>query len=135
MYTIEKKFRFEAAHRLIAPYQGKCNSVHGHSFRITVSMSAPILDESDMVIDFSALKPVGDWIKAHLDHATIVADRDSELREWLSTNQQKQFVVAGNPTSERLAQVVYARAAAMGFKLDRVQVSETCTACASFTEL
>ena len=133
MYTITKSYRFEAAHRLIAPYSGKCNSVHGHSFRISLSLSANELNACDMVEDFSALKPVGDWIMAHLDHATLVADSDQSLLEWLKDNKQKHFLVSGNPTSEIVAKIIFDQAQLLGFTLEKVNVSETCTASAAYS--
>ena len=134
MYSISKSYQFEAAHRLIAPYSGKCNSVHGHSFRVTVQLSSRTLNSCDMVEDFSSLKPVGEWIMAYLDHATIVAAADQDLLHWLKANQQKHFIVSGSPTSEILAKVIFDQAQSLGFELAKVVVSETCTASASYAE-
>lgn len=70
---------------------------------------------------------------ANLDHATIVAEADGDLRAWLKTNQQKHFVVSGSPTSEILAKVIFDQARSLGFALATVAVCETCTASASYT--
>ncbi|NJL25407.1 MAG: 6-carboxytetrahydropterin synthase [Calothrix sp. SM1_5_4] len=132
MYQISKTYQFEAAHRLIAPYSGKCNSLHGHSFRVTLTLASECLDACDMVADFSSLKPVGEWIMARLDHAVLVAEGDRDLREWLEARGQKHFVVSGNPTSELVAKLIFDRARALGFSPVKVDVSETCTASASY---
>lgn len=132
MYLITKSYRFEAAHRLISPYVGKCNSIHGHSFRVTLHLSAAKLDESSMVADFSSFKPISEWINKNLDHATLVSKADSDLIGWLIANGQKHFVMDGNPTSEVIAKLVYDQAERLGFELAAVRVAETCTSAAKF---
>lgn len=134
MFSVAKSFQFEAAHRLIAPYEGKCNSVHGHSFEATITLKSRELNNCGMVEDFSALKPIGEWIQTNLDHATIVSSDDRSLIEWLLSHNQKLFQTSGNPTSEILAKLIFDQARALGFGVDSVRVSETCTSAASFGE-
>ena len=57
---ITKKFTFEAGHALYG-YDGKCKNVHGHSYKLYVTViGVPISDKGNvkygMVIDFSDLK-------------------------------------------------------------------------------
>ncbi len=57
---ITKQFSFETGHALYG-YDGKCKNVHGHSYRLDVTViGSPITDSSNvkygMVIDFSDLK-------------------------------------------------------------------------------
>lgn len=48
--TVIKSFRFEAAHRL--PWHpGRCSRPHGHSYRLEIAVSGPVLDNG-VVIDF-----------------------------------------------------------------------------------
>jgi 6-pyruvoyltetrahydropterin/6-carboxytetrahydropterin synthase len=49
-------FAFEAAHRLDW-HPGKCRNLHGHSYRLDVSVEGP-LDEHGVVLDFDTLKDV-----------------------------------------------------------------------------
>jgi 6-pyruvoyltetrahydropterin/6-carboxytetrahydropterin synthase len=72
--TIEHTF--ESAHRL--PHlAGKCASLHGHSWRVTVTVTAPCLSHEVTVVEFGALKTgVRNWIDTHLDHATMLGARD-----------------------------------------------------------
>ena len=54
---ITKKFTFEAGHALYG-YDGKCKNVHGHSYKLYVTViGVPIADKDNvkygMVIDFS----------------------------------------------------------------------------------
>lgn len=49
-----KKFSFEAAHNL-TKYHGKCEKLHGHTYRLVVKIEGP-LNEEEMVMDFAELK-------------------------------------------------------------------------------
>ena len=57
---ITKQFSFETGHALYG-YDGKCKNVHGHSYKLSVTViGSPILDAANvkfgMVIDFTDLK-------------------------------------------------------------------------------
>ena len=73
---ITKQFSFETGHALYG-YDGKCKNVHGHSYKLSVTViGTPILDHSNvkygMVIDFSDLKKiVREEIVDQFDHATV----------------------------------------------------------------
>lgn len=59
---ITKLFRFEAAHHLPG-YRGKCANMHGHSYRLEITLRGPIKDkpgQSDhgMVMDFGDLSQI-----------------------------------------------------------------------------
>src|SRR5690349_7648862 len=75
---ITKIFRFEAAHRL-ADHQGKCARLHGHSYKIEVTLRGPVKDipgESDhgMVMDFADLSSiVKNAVLEQLDHQDLNA--------------------------------------------------------------
>jgi 6-pyruvoyltetrahydropterin/6-carboxytetrahydropterin synthase len=75
---ITKIFRFEAAHQLPA-HQGKCARLHGHSYKLEVTLRGPVKDapgESDhgMVMDFAALaRLTEEAILSRLDHQNINA--------------------------------------------------------------
>ena len=73
---ITKKFNFETGHALYG-YDGKCKNVHGHSYKLSVTViGQPIADATEvkygMVIDFSDLKKiVTEEIVDVFDHATV----------------------------------------------------------------
>lgn len=72
MFTIAKTFRFEAAHCLDHLPEGHpCRSVHGHSYTVVVQVKCEHLNTDGMVIDFHDLKPVGQWLKDHVDHTNL----------------------------------------------------------------
>ncbi len=68
--TITKEFTFDAAHHLYA-YQAKCANLHGHTYRLIVSVS-DVLDEIGLAIDFGDVKTL---VKTHvvdrLDHTYL----------------------------------------------------------------
>jgi len=67
---VTKEFTFDSAH-FLPSYNGKCENMHGHTYRLQVTVDGP-LDSEGMVIDFVLLKKV---VKAKildkLDHQTI----------------------------------------------------------------
>ena len=73
---ITKQFSFETGHALYG-YDGKCKNVHGHSYKLSVTViGKPIADTKNvkfgMVIDFSDLKAiVKEEIVNVFDHDTV----------------------------------------------------------------
>ncbi len=73
---ITKKFNFETGHALYG-YDGKCKNVHGHSYKLSVTViGKPITDTNSvklgMVIDFGDLKKiVKEEVVDKFDHATV----------------------------------------------------------------
>lgn len=132
MYKISKTFRFEAAHRLISPYQGKCSSLHGHSWQVRISIESDTLDPRGFVIDFGELAPLKTWIEANLDHATLVSSSDHALLNWLREAGQKHFVLDSNSTSENLAKRIFDEATALGLSPSSVEIRETCTSSGTY---
>lgn len=108
MIILTKKFDFEAAHRLGNGYCGKCASNHGHSWKghVKVTRRTDTLDEFGMAIDYADIKEVIKPLIDALDHSTIVSEKDETMLRFLIEENQKLFVVPGNPTSEILAQVM-----------------------------
>ena len=108
-FELSKEFCFEAAHRLIKNYSGKCSNNHGHVWRVITVLHGIELDERDMLIDFNELLPLKNWIDEYLDHATILWDNDPML-EFFKENGQKYFVTKKSPTSEHIAEIIMAKA-------------------------
>lgn len=60
MITVTKVFEFEASHYL-PEYEGPCQNLHGHSYKLEVEVSGPPLEKGSypsMVCDFKDLKTV-----------------------------------------------------------------------------
>lgn len=65
--AVTKEFTFDSAHHLYA-YEGACKSLHGHTYRLSVTVSG-CLDECGFVIDFKDLKRiVEETVVDKLDH-------------------------------------------------------------------
>lgn len=58
---------FSAAHRL-REYQGDCERLHGHNYRVEVVVSSPSLDAQGIVMDFRELKRLLKGVLDGLDH-------------------------------------------------------------------
>ncbi|MCA6421487.1 MAG: 6-carboxytetrahydropterin synthase [Flavobacterium sp.] len=106
---ITKQFSFETGHALYG-YDGKCKNVHGHSYKLSVTViGKPILDASNvkfgMVIDFTDLKKiVREEIVDLFDHATVFNKNTPhvELAKELSNRGHHVILVDYQPTSENM---------------------------------
>ena len=106
---ITKQFSFETGHALYG-YDGKCKNVHGHSYKLSVTViGKPIADNTNvkhgMVIDFGDLKKI---IKAEIvdvfDHATVFNKNTPhvELAKELEQRGHNILLVDYQPTSEMM---------------------------------
>ena len=91
MFEIEIDRSFSAAHQLRG-YNGDCCKLHGHNYKITVTVRSSELDEIGIALDFKKLKAELDALLAEYDHSNL-----SELADF-------QAVI---PTSENLARTIY----------------------------
>lgn len=108
---VSKRFGFEAAHRLPAvPPDHKCARLHGHSFTVGLHVEGSVGDESGWVIDFADIGAAFQPVWEQLDHRYL---NDVPGLE--------------NPTSERIAEWIWARVAPTLPGLAKVVVEETCT--------
>lgn len=106
---ITKQFSFETGHALYG-YDGKCKNVHGHSYKLFVTViGKPINDSTNvkfgMVIDFSDLKKiVKEEIVDVFDHATVFNKNTPhvELARELETRGHNVLLVNYQPTSEMM---------------------------------
>lgn len=104
---VTKEFRFEGAHALQG-YDGKCRHIHGHSYRLFVTVKGSPIQATDnpksgMVIDFSELKKiVTETILDPFDHALILRD-DSPFTREIAISYSNVVIVDFQPTCENLA--------------------------------
>ena len=138
---ITKQFNFETGHALYG-YDGKCRNVHGHSYKLSVTVIGnPITDTSHvklgMVIDFGDLKKiVKEEIVNQFDHATVFNKNTPhvELAKELTKRGHNVILADYQPTSENMvidfAQKIKARLPE-NIKLHSLKLQETET---SFAE-
>ena len=106
---ITKQFSFESGHALYG-YDGKCKNVHGHSYKLSVTVIGQPIDDRNnvkygMVIDFTDLKKiVKEEIVDIFDHATIFNQTTPhlELANELKTRGHEVILVDYQPTSENM---------------------------------
>ncbi len=106
---ITKQFEFETGHALYG-YDGKCRNVHGHSYKLSVTViGTPIEDKNNvkygMVIDFTDLKKiVKEQIVDAFDHSTVFNKNTPhlELAHELQSRGHSVILVDYQPTSEMM---------------------------------
>jgi 6-pyruvoyltetrahydropterin/6-carboxytetrahydropterin synthase len=132
---ITKQFNFETGHALYG-YDGKCRNVHGHSYKLSVTViGQPISDSNHvkygMVIDFTDLKKiVKEEVVDVFDHATVFNKNTPhvELAKELSSRGHHVILADYQPTSENMvidfAQKIKARLPE-NIKLHSLKLQET----------
>jgi 6-pyruvoyltetrahydropterin/6-carboxytetrahydropterin synthase len=102
MYEVTVRHNFETAHRL--PHlEGKCQSLHGHSWWAAVTVQSPVLRPGGVVVEFGHFKKVlREWIDTNLDHGTMLG-YDDPLVPVLRAHGCKVYVMDMFPTVEEVA--------------------------------
>jgi queuosine biosynthesis protein QueD len=110
---LTKEFHFEAAHRLpMVPPEHKCHRLHGHSFRVEITLRGEVDQQTGWLVDYAGITAVVDPVlKGELDHRTL---NDVPGLE--------------NATSEVLCGWLWRRLAPGLPGLAAITVHETCTA-------
>ena len=114
--SVTKCFGFEASHHL-PNYDGACNRLHGHSYKLHVTVSGSVDEATGMILDFNVLKStVKEMVVDRYDHRY--------LNDFFS-----------NPTAENMVQHIFkelsVKFSKMGLTLESVKLWETET---SFAE-
>lgn len=91
MYKLKIHTAFAAAHCLIN-YQGDCENLHGHNWKVEVAVTAAELDKAGLGIDFKVLKQETNAILRTLDHKYL--------------NELPPFVDV-SPSSENISRFLY----------------------------
>jgi len=89
MYRLRVGTTFDAAHNILTS-NGKCERLHGHTWKIELFVSGPKTEATGMVVDFTILKANLQELADKLDHTYL-----NELTE------------IGNPTSENISKYAY----------------------------
>lgn len=100
MFEVKIQAEFSAAHNL-REVGGKCESLHGHNFKVEVAVEAESLDDQGMVVDFRLLKEKTRGLLEGLDHKYL-----NEL----------PFFAGRNPSSEMVAAYLFEE---LSLQLDR----------------
>lgn len=106
---LTKEFAFEAAHALVG-YDGACREIHGHSYRLFVTVKGVPIDDVDspkcgMVLDFGELKRVvNEQIISALDHSFVLrrTEENDTLNSLLCGRFNNVIMVDYQPTCENM---------------------------------
>lgn len=145
MYGIEIRHNFETAHRLSSPdAPTKCQSIHGHSWWVTVKIEGPEVDANGMLVEFGDFKRA--WrrfLDDQVDHHLVVREGDVVAAAIVSVQPDARILeLPYDPSTENLARFLFERAAgildrldrAKGVKVREVHVQETMVNAASWRE-
>ncbi|MDX9708620.1 MAG: 6-carboxytetrahydropterin synthase QueD [Trichloromonas sp.] len=120
MYRLKIHTHFAAAHNLIN-YQGGCENLHGHNWKVEVTVTARELDKAGLGIDFKILKRETKAVLDLLDHKYL--------------NEIEPFV-SNSPSSENIAKFLFEKLSARlntdKVTVYKVNVWESEYACASY---
>ena len=90
MFEVRVTADFAAAH-FLRDYNGKCENLHGHNYKVYAHVKGPELNEGGMLLDFTKLKSALREVCKQLDH----------------TNLNDLAVFDQNPSAERIAMYIY----------------------------
>ena len=90
MFEVRITDDFAAAH-FLRDYNGKCENLHGHNYKVYVHVEGNGLDEGGMLLDFTLLKTALKEVLSKIDH----------------TNLNDIAIFDQNPSAERIAVYIY----------------------------
>ena len=141
MIRVSKQFNFEAAHALWN-YNGKCKNIHGHTYKLFVTVTGKAIDEpgtpkNGMVIDFGDLKKI---VKTHIvdvyDHALILNKKASFKRLEINKQMFERYIQTEyQPTCENMVRnfaLIIKKRLPKKVKLHSVRLYETETSYAEW---
>ncbi len=121
MYELTVEREFSAAH-MMRGHPGACARLHGHNYRVLLTVEGEQLNETGILVDFAELRRTLDEILDELDHRNL-----SELPPFTEIN----------PSSEHLARYLYRRVAEAlrgTVRVSRVTVYESAANCVTYRE-
>lgn len=122
MYYVTVRTEFAAAHALRG-YRGKCENLHGHNFKVEVTLKGRELDRCGMLVDFADVKARLNELVGALDHQNL--------------NELEPFASMANPSAENIAKHLHdgiAKLLPAGVRVDAVSVFETDRCSATYRE-
>lgn len=122
MYELTIEAAFSSAHNLRG-YEGACENLHGHNWRVEVSVTAERLDAIGMALDFKVLKNRTKETMEYLDHKYL--------------NEVEPFKTE-NATAENIARYIFKTLSGKlndgNIKVSKVKVWESDKAAAAYYE-
>lgn len=120
MFEVCVEYGFAAGHAL-RNYKGKCENIHGHNYRVQVTVAGDKLDAAGLLVDFSDLRRNIQSLVSRLDHQFL--------------NQVAPFDTL-NPSAENLAKYIgdgmVSQIEGQDLRIQAVTVWETDTSSATY---
>lgn len=139
MYCLTTEQSFDAAH-FLKGYEGKCRNLHGHRWRVLVTISEEQLEQDGqcrgMIVDFGKLKQDLKTEADALDHCLII-EKDSLKSSTLQALLEEEFKIVTvdfRPTAEHFSKYFYDKMKQRGYHVQSVTVYETPNNCAQYRE-
>lgn len=130
MYELKTDASFDSAH-FLADYHGTCENLHGHRWRVEVTIAADELGdagtEKDMVVDFGRFKRIVRETVAQFDHMFLVEEGTLQPTT-IAALEGEGFALLVLPfrtTAENLAKHIFGLLRAQGLNVTSVEVDET----------
>lgn len=137
MYLLESETHFDSAH-FLSGYEGKCSNIHGHRWKIKISVySEKLIPDGqmrDMIIDFGILKKDLNEIADSFDHSLII-EKNTMRKETLDCLKEDNFRIVeidNRPTAETFSKLFYDMLSEKGYNVRAVTVYETPQNCAVY---
>ena len=138
-YRVCKTLEIESAH-LLSKHPALCRFPHGHTRRVEVVLESDRLDANGMVCDFKDIKAAIQRVVEIYDHALCMNDTDPNFKKLRKIYGDRVVAFSGEPTSERMAEVIYVAVARdlrrlfkkTGARLAKVRVWETSSSWAEY---
>jgi len=124
MFEITVEESFAAAHALRG-YRGKCENVHGHNYKVEVTLEGERLDETGLLVDFVELKRRLRNVIERLDHRMLNEIPPFDRLNPTAENMARYFY-------EELARALQESAAAGRVRVARVRIWETDSTTAAY---
>ena len=135
MTTVTKTVKFDAAH-VLTNHSGLCKNLHGHTYRVDVSVAQPDDAPGDMVMDFKDLKRIAsETVCDRFDHAFIyntASAGEREIAEVVERHGMRTVALPFRSTAENLARHFFGALAPRVPGLCAVRVWETADSCAEY---
>ena len=135
MTTVTKTVRFDAAH-ILTNHQGLCKNLHGHTYRVDVSVAQADDAGGDMVIDFKDLKRIAaETVCDRFDHAFIystASEGEREIAAVVERHGMRTVALPFRSTAENLAKLFFGELREKVPGLVSVKVWETAESCAEY---
>lgn len=129
-YCLQTEAAFDSAH-FLTDYYGKCENLHGHRWRVVVTIGADELQTEgtmkDMVLDFGVFKKAVRALADSLDH-TFLVEEGSLKPATIAALEAEGFSLTIMPfrtTAENLARWFFEQLVAQGLPVIEVECDET----------